>query len=196
MKDLEEFYSLNKKIFAEFNELILFSKQTFTELLNKTNISECYDSKKMQESKHSMGQSMKMKTVLDKIHELYRANSLNGFEFRPQNEANEDSSGKNYNVSEIEPNELLTPASSVMSFTEMHNNPEREKSYEKYRVKKLNENLGLIANFENKKLKSEVTEARTTEPKVYFSKPVSTNVSRKISFNNSFNNSLKNSKIE
>ena len=99
-------------------------------------------------------------------------------------------------MSEIEPNELLTPESSVMSFTEMHNNPEREKSYEKYRVKKLNENLGLIANFENKKLQSEVTEAGTTEPKVYFSKPVSTNVSRKISFNNSFNNSLKNSKIE
>jgi hypothetical protein len=101
VQDLEEFYSLNKKIFAEFNELIMFSKQTFTELLNRTNISECYDSKKMQESKHSMGQSMKMKSVLDKIHELYRASGLNGFEFKLHNEANEDSSEKKYNVSEI-----------------------------------------------------------------------------------------------
>jgi hypothetical protein len=77
----------------------------------------------------------------------------------------------------------------------VHNNPEREKSYEKYRLKKLNENLDLFTKFENKKLKTEVTESQTTEPKVYFSKPVSTNISRKISFNNSLNNSLKNSKI-
>jgi hypothetical protein len=62
-----------------------------------------------------------MKTVLDKIQELYRANTvwngnLNAMDFK-YDEKNEDSPGNKYDLSEMEPNELLTPESSLMSFT-------------------------------------------------------------------------------
>ena len=52
--------------------MINFSKQTFTEMLNKINISECYDSKRLPESKNSTCQNSQMKRTLEKIHELYK----------------------------------------------------------------------------------------------------------------------------
>lgn len=36
-------------------------------MLNKINISECYDSKKMQDSKYTVKMNTKMKKTLDKI---------------------------------------------------------------------------------------------------------------------------------
>jgi len=77
-------------------------------MINKINISECYDSKRLlHESKRSTGQNTKMKKVLDEIQELYRRNHVTGQNDRHANDGrdhireddNNDSSGKRYNIS-------------------------------------------------------------------------------------------------
>ena len=61
-----------------------------------------------------------MKTVLDKIQELYRASSVGNGNPKAMDlkydEINGDPLGNKYDLSEIGPNELVTPESSVMSF--------------------------------------------------------------------------------